>query len=123
MMRARIRSEFSTAMTQQLRFLFCSCGAAVLTIEKTATCVQCGDTLVSKGMHVKVGPTRPDGKPHPHAGKTGTITRFISIYSDPYWLGPPSAMVELDLVGGFIWVSLASLEVLPEIVLPVESGP
>ena len=74
-------------MTQQLRFPFCSCGATVLTIEKTATCVQCGDTLVSKGMHVKVSPTRADGKPHPHAGKTGTITRFINIYSDPYWLG------------------------------------
>ncbi len=32
---------------------------------------------VRQGMHVKVGPTRPDGKPHPHAGKTGRITKFI----------------------------------------------
>jgi hypothetical protein len=68
-------------------------------------------------MHVKVGPTRPDGKPHPNAGKTGRITKCISIYSDPYWLGPPSAMIGLDSgikPQEFIWASLASLEVLPE---------
>jgi len=77
----------------------------------------------SKGMHVKVGPTRPDGKLHPHAGKTGRITRFINIYSDPYWLGRRSAMVELDFpMERFIWVSLESLEVLPEIVLTPESS-
>jgi len=74
-----------------------------------------------EGRHVKVGPTRPDGKPHPHAGKTGWIMRYINIYSDPYWLGPPSAMIELDKpMLGFIWVSLESLEVLPEIVLIAE---
>ena len=102
---------------EQLRFPFCSCGATVLTIEKTATCAKCGHTLVREGMHVKVGPTRPDGKPHPHAGKTGRIKKCINIYSNPHWLGPPSAMIELDSgiePRGFIWVSMASSEVLSE---------
>jgi DNA-binding CsgD family transcriptional regulator len=110
---ARIPSDFSAQ--GQLRFPFCSCGATVLTIEKTATCTKCGHTLVREGMHVKVGPIGPDGKPHPHAGKTGRITKCINIYSDPPWLGSPSAMVELDSgikPRGFIWVSLASSEVL-----------
>jgi hypothetical protein len=114
---ARIRSEFSAPVTQQLRFPFCSCGATILTIEKTATCAKCGQTLVREGMRVKVGPTRPDGRPHPHAGETGSITKFINIYSDPYWLGLPSAMLKLDSgirPQGFIWVSLVCLEVLPE---------
>ena len=69
------------------------------------------------GMHVKVRPTRPDGKPHPHAGKTGRITRFADAYSEPYWLGPPSAMVKLDLgiwQPTFIWVSVECLEVLSD---------
>jgi len=71
-----------------------------------------------EGVHVKVGPTRPDGRPHPHVGETGRITRFINSYTDPYWLGLPTAMIKLDSgikPQGFIWVSLASLEELPEI--------
>jgi len=77
-----------------------------------------GRTLIREGIRVKVGPTRPDGKPHPHAGKTGWIMRFINDQDlDPCRLGPASAMIRLD--SGikrreFIWVSLASLEVLPE---------
>jgi hypothetical protein len=70
-----------------------------------------------EGAHVKVGPTHPDGTPHPHAGKTGRITKLMNWYSDPYWLGLPSALIKLDLgiePQGFIWVSLASLEALPE---------
>ena len=114
MANARISAEFSARVAEQLCFPFCSCGATVLTIEKTATCGKCGHTLVREGMHVKVGPTRPDGKPHPHAGKTGRITKCINIYSDPYWLGPPSAMIKLDSGIGFIWASIASLEVLSE---------
>jgi hypothetical protein len=73
---------------------------------------------VRQGMHVKVGPTRPDGKPHPHAGKTGRITKFIDAYTDPYWLGLPSAMIKLDSgiePQGFIWVSLECLEALPDL--------
>jgi curved DNA-binding protein CbpA len=73
--------------------------------------------LEVEGVHVRVGPTRPDGRPHPHAGKTGRITRFIHLYSDPYWLGRPSAMIQLDpgiRLGGFIWVSTECLEVLSE---------
>jgi len=102
-----------TRAPQQLRFPFCSCGATVLILEKTATCAKCGHTLVREGMAIKVGPTRPDGKPHPHAGKIGRITRCINIYSNPHWLGPPSAMIELDSrPREFIWVSLASSEVL-----------
>jgi curved DNA-binding protein CbpA len=66
-----------------------------------------------EGAHIRVGPTRPDGRPHPHAGKTGRITRFINLYSDPYWLGLPSAMILLDpgvKPQGFIWVSTKCLE-------------
>lgn len=77
-------------------------------------CTIRGNTRFREGMRVKVGDIRPDGKPHPHAGKTGTITRLISVYSDPYWLGPPSAMIRIDSgikPRGFIWVSLASLQV------------
>jgi curved DNA-binding protein CbpA len=73
--------------------------------------------LEIEGAHVRVGPTRPDGRPHPHAGKTGRITRFINLYSDPYWLGLPSAMIQLDpgiRPREFIWVSIKCLEVLPE---------
>ena len=61
-----------------------------------------------EGTHVRVGPTRPDGRPHPHAGKTGRITRFLNLYSDPYWLGLPSVMIQLDpgiRPQEFIWVS------------------
>jgi DNA-binding CsgD family transcriptional regulator len=108
---ARIPSDFSAP--QQLRFPFCPCGATVLTIEKTATCAKCGHTLVRKGMAIKVGSSKPDGKPHPHAGKIGRITKCINIYSDPNWLGPPSAMIELNSEPReFIWVSIASLEIL-----------
>jgi hypothetical protein len=68
-----------------------------------------------EGAHVRVGPTRPDGKPHPHAGKTGRITKFSYAYPD--WHVPPCAAVKLDSgiwPRGFIWVSLQCLEVLPE---------
>ena len=71
-----------------------------------------------EGVHVKVGPTRSDGSPHPHAGKTGRITRFMNTYTDPYWLGLPSAMIKLDSgiePRGFIWVSLECLEALPDL--------
>jgi hypothetical protein len=70
------------------------------------------------GVHVRVGPIRPDGKRHPHAGKTGRIRRFIDTYSDPYWLGRPSAMIRTDAAvwpQRFIWVSVECLEALPEI--------
>ena len=123
---ARIWSEFTAPITQQLCFPFCSCGATILTIEKTATCVKCGQSLIREGMHVKVGPTRPDGKPHPHACKTGRITKFIDIFSDPYWLGLPSALVKVDWgiePQGFIWVTIECLEVLPENAPKTDSPP
>jgi hypothetical protein len=69
-----------------------------------------------EGVHVKVGPTRPDGKPHPHAGKTGRITKFADDFLEPYLIAP-SAMIKLDpgiKPQGFIWVSNECLEVLPE---------
>jgi hypothetical protein len=68
-----------------------------------------------EGMHVRVGPIRPDGRPHPHAGKTGTITRFIDAFTNPDWDAPRCASIELDRgiePKGFIRVSLESLEVL-----------
>jgi hypothetical protein len=166
------------SVERQFRFQ-CSCGAAMVSGEKTVTCTGCGANLgirrarrhrqrhdsvayygsrtlpvrrVEKlrqqptpvppvgaqvrdephgllvvketpripllvGVHCKVGPTRPDGRPHPHAGKTGRITRFTDLYSDPYWRGLPSAMIKLDSgiePQGFIWVSLQCLEALPE---------
>ena len=66
------------------------------------------------GAHVKVGPTRPDGKPHPHTGKTGRITKFAYTFSESF---APSAMIKLDpwiKPQGFIWISNECLEVLPE---------
>jgi len=74
------------------------------------------DRPLVEGSRVKVGRTRPGGNPHPHAGKTGAIRRFIDTYSEPYWLGLPSAMIELDSPTWpreFIWVSLKCLEPLP----------
>jgi hypothetical protein len=68
-----------------------------------------------EGVHVKVGLMRPDGNPHPNAGKTGRITKFADAYAD--WLALPSAMIKLDSgiePPGFIWVSLRCLEALPE---------
>jgi hypothetical protein len=72
-----------------------------------------------EGMWVQVGPTRPDGKPHPHAGKTGRITKLIEACSKPYRHTIPSAMVKLDhgfrlWPGRFILVSLECLAALPE---------
>ena len=75
-----------------------------------------GDRARYEGLHVKVGPTRPDGKPHPHAGKTGRVTKFIDAFSEPYWLGLPSALIKLDSgiePQEFIWVSLRCLEAVP----------
>lgn len=68
------------------------------------------------GMHVKVGAFRPDGKPHPHGGKTGRIARFIDGHVQGQFQ-PTSAVVRLDpgiLTQKFIWVSVECLEVLPE---------
>jgi hypothetical protein len=85
-----------------------------------------------EGAHVKVGPTRPDGTAHPHAGKTGRITSscvlrapstpgnlsaFMDSYSDPCWLGRPAAMIQIDAAvwpRKFIWVSVECLEALSE---------
>ena len=70
---------------------------------------------ICEGVHVRVGPTRPDGRPHPHAGKTGRIARFIDALTNPDWDGPRCASIELDRgiePQGFIRVSLESLEVL-----------
>ena len=73
-----------------------------------------------EGAHVKVGPTRPNGTPHPHAGKTGRITKLVSAFSEEWYLPEPwpepSALIELD--SGWprrcIWVSLKCLEPLRE---------
>ena len=62
--------------------------------------------------HVKVGPTKPNGDPHPHAGKTGIITEFMGLYI-PTPTGIPSAMIKVDPgiePQGFISVSTTCLE-------------
>jgi FixJ family two-component response regulator len=79
---------------------------------------------ICEGMHVKVGPTRPDGSPHPHAGKTGRITRFIEAFTNPDWDGPRCASIELDPgiePRGFIRVSLECLEARSKNARPTES--
>ena len=81
-----------------------------------ATAPEVGRMPLRVGVHVKVRPTRPDGEAHPHAGKTGRITKFADAFSTPYWL-VPSAMIKLDSgiePQGFIWVSNECLEMLPE---------
>jgi hypothetical protein len=63
--------------------------------------------LPVRGVHVKVRATGPSGRPHPHAGKTGRITRFIDTYPEP------TVMIKLDSgiePPGFIWVTVGSLE-------------
>src|SRR5271166_6294723 len=58
------------------------------------------------GHHVTVGPLAPDGSPHPHAGKTGTITRIKN----------SAAFVAVDpgiKPQGFIFVSLTCLQLDP----------
>jgi hypothetical protein len=59
------------------------------------------------GHHVKVGPTKPNGDPHPHAGKTGTITKLED------WA---TALVRVDPgiePQGVIYVSMACLNIAP----------
>ena len=80
------------------------------------------ERLLGEGARVKVGLTRLDGKPHPHAGKTGKIARLMDEYSEPYWSGVPTAVIKLDSEvepQEFVWVSLGCLEALPpEISIP-----
>lgn len=74
------------------------------------------ERLLVEGARVKVGLARLDGKPHPHAGKTGKITRLMDWYSEPYWSGAPTAVIKLDSEvepQEFVWVSLGCLEALP----------
>lgn len=66
--------------------------------------------LAVRGVHVRVHDAWPSGRPHPHAGKTGRIARFINTYPEP------SVMIKLDPgiePQGFIWVTVGSLEVAP----------
>jgi hypothetical protein len=59
------------------------------------------------GAHVQVGPTKLDGEPHPHAGKTGVIRKLR---------GCAAAVVRLDpgiKPQGFICVSLVYLRLAP----------
>ena len=66
------------------------------------------------GDHVRVGPMKPDGTPHPSAGQTGRIRDLLRPDAKP--LRPQSssgqvhAVIEVD--NGFIVVSVQCLEVL-----------
>lgn len=63
-------------------------------------------TRLRPGYHVTVGPLAPNGTPHPHAGKTGTITRIKN----------SAAFVAVDRgiePQGFIFVSLVCLHLDP----------
>ena len=58
------------------------------------------------GENVKIGPTKPDGTPHPNAGKTGKVRKLLPLDA------PMRAVVEVE--SDFILVSLESLEALPQ---------
>ena len=58
------------------------------------------------GENVKVGPTKPDGSPHPSAGKTGRVRKLLPLDSQM------RAVVEVE--NDFILVSLESLEALQQ---------
>jgi hypothetical protein len=57
---------------------------------------------------VRVLATKPDGSPHPHAGKTGVVLEVMSLFD------PPKAQVKIDpgfeMAGNIMVVSLSSLE-------------
>ncbi|MGA8538493.1 MAG: hypothetical protein WB566_03295 [Terriglobales bacterium] len=57
------------------------------------------------GENVKVRPTKPDGTPHPSAGKTGRVWKLLTLGAQM------RAVVEVE--SDFIIASLESLEVLP----------
>jgi hypothetical protein len=57
------------------------------------------------GEHVRVGPLKPDGTPHPSAGKTGSVRKLLQL-DDTL-----RAVVEVD--NDFVVVSAESLEALP----------
>jgi len=63
---------------------------------------------VKKGDKVRIKATKPDGSPHPHAGKTGVV--------DEVWITVPRVTVLLDRGqkdgGNFAIVSAASGEAL-----------
>lgn len=62
------------------------------------------------GTHVRIGPSKPDGAPHPHAGKTGVIEEIMGIHTG---LFTPRAHVRVDPgiePQGIIVVSLQCLE-------------
>ncbi len=61
------------------------------------------------GKTVRVGPTRPDGTPHPSAGKTGRVLDVLPLGTHG---AQTRAMVEVE--NDFILVSLETLEVLQQ---------
>jgi hypothetical protein len=58
------------------------------------------------GQYVRVGPTKPDGTPHPSAGKTGMVRKLLPLGAQLL------AVVEVE--NDFILVNVKSLEVLPQ---------
>jgi hypothetical protein len=72
-----------------------------------------GPVSFKKGTRVRIGPLKPNGEAHPHAGKTGVVIELMGVFlSGPDW--PPRAQVKLDgdqPQGGHIAiVSLVCLE-------------
>jgi hypothetical protein len=68
------------------------------------------------GSHVRVLPAKPDGSPHPHAGKTGKVTEFLGVVlTGEDW--PARAMVKIDegceRAGHTMIVTLPCLERIP----------
>lgn len=69
--------------------------------------------IPKKNDRVRVLPTKPDGTPHPHAGKTGRVLEVMGLV-----LGPPRVQVKIDdglmHAGNIMIVSLGSIEKIEE---------
>ena len=66
------------------------------------------------GQRVRVLPVKPNGEPHPQAGKTGTVIELMGVYTS---LFSPTAQVRVDKgiePQGVIVVGLGSLETIEE---------
>jgi hypothetical protein len=69
--------------------------------------------IIKVGDRVRVGPEKPNGEPHPQAGKTGVVRELMGVLlTGPGW--PPRAQVTIDAgfpdAGNIMIVSVVCLE-------------
>jgi len=72
----------------------------------SAFCMGSSESARWLGKNVKVGSTKPDGTPHPNAGKTGRVRRLLPLDAQM------RAVIEVE--NDFILVSVESLEALEQ---------